>query len=167
MVRFNAQPPVSLMGCNVLEPVDSARYLIGSFSGMFIWDAVHGNITDYFTGKGYQPPVGMAKPVSDNMVAGYLRDFKNGEWIFDYNQGIMEKNSGEIWEMPETVKLNSPISLWNLALEIHTGRILEQFIGVLYLLYIPIAGLCVLMVLISGFIIWLLPKRKKRAQTTN
>ena len=63
--------------------------------------------------------------------------------------------------MPESVKVNSPISLWNFALEIHTGRVLEPYIGFLYLLYIPIAGICVLMVLVSGFMVWILPVRKK------
>ena len=164
MVRCNPQPPVSLMGCNVLEPVDSTRYLIGSFSGLYIWDAAVGNTADFFTGKGYEAPVGMVRPVSDHMVAGYIKDIKNKQWIFDYNQGIAEKNSDEIWEMPATVKAKSPISLWNFALEIHTGRVLEPFLGILYLLYIPVAGLCVLMVLISGLLIWLLPQRKKKQQ---
>ncbi len=162
MVRFSAQPPVSLMGCNVFEPVEGTRYLIGSFSGMYTWDAISGEVTDFFTGNGYQPPVGMARPVSDHMVAGYLRDTQNRQWIFDYNLGIEAKDSGSVPDMPLSVKEKSPISLWNLSLEIHTGRILEPFIGMLYLLYIPIAGICVLMVLISGFFVWFLPKRKKR-----
>jgi len=162
MIRFNSQPPVSLMGCNVLEPVDSTKYLIGSFSGMYTWDAVNGNVSDFFTGKGYQAPAGMSRPVSDNMVAGYINDHQNNQWIFDYNIGIEPLNNAIMWEMPVDVKLKSPISLWNLALEIHTGRILEQFIGIFYLLYIPVAGICVLMVLISGFFVWLLAHRKKK-----
>ncbi len=164
MIRCDSQPPVSLMGCNVLEPVDGTRYLIGSFSGMFIWDALSGEVSDYFSGKGYEAPSGMARPVSDHMVAGYIRDAENHEWIFDYNLGVSEKTSGAYKEMPDTVKEKSPISLWNLSLEIHTGRIFEPFIGMLYLLYIPFAGICVLMVLISGFLVWYLPKRKKRQQ---
>ena len=164
MVRCNSQPPVSLMGCNVLEPVEGAQYLVGSFSGLYYWNAATGKITDLYTGKGYVAPVGMVRPVSDHMVTGYIRDQKNREWIFDYNQGVAEKNSGEIWNMPVTVKAKSPISLWNFALEIHTGRVLEPFIGILYLLYIPLAGICVLLVLISGFIVWLLPQMKKHPQ---
>ena len=162
MIRFYSQPPVSLMGCNVLEPVDSTKYLIGSFSGMYTWDAVNGNVSDFFTGKGYQAPTGMSRPVSDNMVAGYIKDHQNNQWIFDYNIGIEPINNATMWEMPAEVKAKSPISLWNLALEIHTGRILEQFIGVFYLLYIPVAGICVLMVLISGFLVWLLAHRKRK-----
>ncbi len=162
MIRFDSQPPVSLMGCNVLEPVDSTKYLIGSFSGMYTWDAINGEVSDFFTGKDYQAPTGMSRPVSDNMVAGYLKDQRNNQWVFDYNNGIEAISNTTTWEMPDNVKLKSPISLWNLALEIHTGRILEQFIGMFYLLYIPIAGICVLMVLISGFFVWLLAHRKKK-----
>lgn len=165
MVRFYSQPPVSLMGCNVLEPIDTTKYLIGSFSGIYIWDAGTGAVSDFYTDKGYQAPVGMSKPVSDHMVAGYIRDSNNQQWIFDYNHGIEEKNGGAIWEMSAAIKAESPISLWNLSLEIHTGRILEPFIGILYLLYIPIAGICVLMVLISGFMVWLLAKRKKKIKS--
>lgn len=165
MIRFNSQPPVSLMGCNVLEPVDSTKYLIGSFSGLYIWDAVNGEVFDFFTGKGYQAPTGMSRPVSDNMVAGYIHDNKNNQWVFDYNNGIEAINNAVTWDMPAEVKVQSPISLWNLWLEIHTGRVLEQFIGMFYLLYIPVAGICVLMVLISGFFVWLLAHRKKKQQS--
>ena len=159
MIRFESQPPVSLMGCNVLEPVDPTTYLIGSFSGMYLWNAMNGEVTDFFTGQGYEAPTGMSRPVSDHMVAGYINDPTIGQWIFDYNQGIQNINNGSGWAMPAEVKVKSPISLWNLCLEIHTGRILEQFIGPFYLLYIPLAGICVLMVLISGFFIWLLRKK--------
>ena len=160
MFRFESQSPVSLMGCNVLEPVDSTKYLIGSFSGMFVWNIMNGEVSDFFTGKGYEAPTGMSRPVSDHMVAGYIRDNKNNQWVFDYNNGIEPINNATSWEMPAEVKVKSPISLWNLSLEIHTGRILEQFIGMFYLLYIPLAGICVLMVLISGFFVWLLAHRK-------
>ena len=160
MVPCYSQPPVSLMGCNVLEPLDGKRYLVGSFAGLYIWDPASGEISDFFTGQGYQPPSGMARPVSDHMVAGYIHDLKDKEWIFDYNNGVEEKNGNGTWEMPWSVKAKSPISLWNFALEIHTGRVLEPFIGLIYLLYIPVAGICVLMVLVSGFMIWILPVRK-------
>jgi len=162
MTRVYSQPPVSLMGCNVLELVDSTKYLIGSFSGMYNWNTLTGEVTDFFTGEAYQAPSGMSRPVSDNMVAGYIKDEKNGQWVFDYNNGIEALNNASTWEMPEEIKIKSPISIWNLSLEIHTGRILEQFVGMFYLLYIPFAGICVLMVLISGFVVWLLSHRKRK-----
>ena len=162
MVPFDSQPPVSLMGCNVLEPLGTSKYLVGSFSGMYIWDLQTGRVADFFTGNGYKAPSGMARPVSDNMIAGYISGIQNRQWVFDYNSGIAPVDHSIVWEMPHEIKEKSPISLWNLSLEIHTGRILEPFIGMLYLLYIPFAGICVLIVLFSGFFVWLLAHRKSR-----
>jgi hypothetical protein len=162
MVPFDSQPPVSLMGCNVLEPLGASKYLVGSFSGMYIWDLQTGRVADFFTGNGYKAPSGMARPVSDNMIAGYISGIQNRQWVFDYNSGIAPVDHSIVWEMPMEIKEKSPISLWNLSLEIHTGRILEPFIGMLYLLYIPFAGICVLIVLFSGFFVWLLAHRKSR-----
>jgi uncharacterized iron-regulated membrane protein len=54
------------------------------------------------------------------------------------------------------------MSLWNTALEIHTGRIFEPIVGPFYILYVPLAGLCLIMVLVSGFFIWWKVHRKKR-----
>jgi hypothetical protein len=167
MFRFCSQPPVSLMGCNVLEPVDSTRYIIGSFSGIYIWDISTGEVSGFYNRERYIAQGGMSRPVSEHMIAGYTHDSKNRQWIFDYNLGIEEKNNSAIFEMPAIIIDKSPISLWNLSLEIHTGRILEPFVGILYLLYIPIAGICLLMVLISGFFIWLLAKRKKIGNLSN
>jgi uncharacterized iron-regulated membrane protein len=63
--------------------------------------------------------------------------------------------------MPAEILDKSPVSLWNAALEVHTGRIFEHLVGPLYLLYVPLVGLAVLVVLISGFIIWWLAYKKK------
>ena len=62
------------MGCNVLEPLDRNKYLVGSFSGMFVWDPVTGEGSDFFTGAPAEKPHGMGRPVGQNMVTGYLKD---------------------------------------------------------------------------------------------
>jgi uncharacterized iron-regulated membrane protein len=54
------------------------------------------------------------------------------------------------------------MSLWNVSLEIHTGRIFEHLLGMFYILYVPLAGLCLIMVLVSGFFIWWKVYRKKK-----
>ncbi|MFW5778208.1 MAG: iron-regulated protein, partial [Bacteroidota bacterium] len=61
--------------------------------------------------------------------------------------------------MPDKVRQSAHMSLWNLALEVHTGRILSVVLGDFYILYIPLAGIMILTVLITGTIIWL--KRRK------
>ena len=56
--------------------------------------------------------------------------------------------------MPEIIA-SQPMSLWNVALKVHTARIYKFMFGSLYILFIPLAGLLILFILISGLIVWL------------
>ena len=161
------QAPVSVMGCNVLKPLGNLEYLVGSFSGMYLWDIKTGQVNDYFTRKNYVAPEGMARPIAANMVAG-LVEGNNKSWWFDYNRGVLHMNSSgnasssTFPKMSDEIRSESPMSLWNVSLEVHTGRIFEHLFGMFYILYVPIAGICVMLVLISGFFIWYLVYRKKK-----
>jgi len=147
------QPPVSVMGCNVLTPVAPSRYLVGSFSGLFVWDLKMEQVVDAFSGK--TPIQSSGRPISDNMITGYIETANGEHFIFDYNnKGMQNFENNNTWEMPSIILNNSPLSLWNTALEVHTGRIFEHLIGPFYILYVPLSGLCLMMVLISGFLIW-------------
>jgi hypothetical protein len=158
-----SQPPVSVMGCNVLKPVDENIYLVGSFSGLFLWNIENGAVADYFTQQKYVEPEGMQSPIGAYMAAGLIETTKGFVW-FDYNNGAQRMSSFEIMtsygssfdfpKMPEEIRKASPMSLWNFALELHTGRIFEKWIGFFYILIVPIAGICILLVLISGFLLW-------------
>ncbi|HPF51350.1 MAG TPA: PepSY-associated TM helix domain-containing protein [Draconibacterium sp.] len=158
-----SQPPVSVMGCNVLEQMDDHRFLVGSFSGLFVWDTQSGMVADYFTGKPYQAPSGMARPIGNQMVAGMIVD-KNKAWWFDYNQGVVPLTGITFPDMPKNVRKASPMSLWNVSQEIHTGRIFENILGPFYILIVPLAGICLLMVLITGFFVWWWVYRKNKKQ---
>jgi hypothetical protein len=161
-----SQPPVSVMGCNVLKPVRNKIYLVGSFSGMFLWNIETGKVADFFTQQRYVEPEGMQSPIGANMAAGFIEGKENAFW-FDYNQGAKKMPSLEgietqgFPEMPEEIRKASPMSLWNVALELHTGRIFEHLIGPFYILIVPIAGICILIVFISGFLLWWKVYRKK------
>ena len=156
------QPQVSIMGCNTLELLEDGSYLVGSFSGLFVWHPATGVVLDYFTGQQAESASKMGRPVGQNMVAGYLRNCHGRDYWIDYNRGIMASEDGSSFpEMPETVLKQTPISLWNAALEVHTGRIFENQIGPFYLLYVPLMGLTILIVLISGIVIWWLGYRKR------
>jgi len=155
------QPPVSVMGCNVLDKRGN-NYLVGSFSGLFLWNPFAQMTFDYTTGLPYEAPVIAGPPISKDMVDGLFKDRTGNEIMFDYNQGAKTLSGNIIFpEMPESIITSSPMSLWNLALETHTGRIFEPYIGMFYILYIPLAGLCILIVLVSGFFVWWLGHRKK------
>lgn len=153
------QPPVSVMGCNVLQQTGPACYLVGSFSGLFVWDIRQNRVLDAFTGGA--PAQNGGRPLSDNLISGYAQTREGEHILFDYNMGMKNFDSPRLWPMPQALLDASPLSLWSTALEIHTGRIFEHLIGPFYILYVPLSGLCLLMVLISGFLIWLKAYRRK------
>jgi hypothetical protein len=160
-----SQPPVSVMGCNVFKPIGDNIYLVGSFSGMFLWNIENGAVADFFTKKSYVEPEGMQSPIGANMAAGIIEGKESAFW-FDFNTGVNSltpsSDNKTLPEMSEEMRLATPMSLWNVSLEMHTGRIFEKWIGMFYILIVPLAGICILIVLISGFLLWWKLYRKKK-----
>ena len=149
-------PKISPMGVNVFESDGKGGWLVGSFSGMFRWYPEKNLIVDYFTGKANQGKSMI--PISNHLVSGYSKDFFNGkEVIFDYSKGA---NLGETASTPELLSA-TPMSLWNVALELHVGRCYSPFLGPLSDLFVFISGLLITLVLLSGYII--LHRRKKKS----
>jgi hypothetical protein len=154
MTPAENQPPISVMGVNVFEKINSNLFLVGSFEGLFVWDRASGMVYDYVEKKPYFPISQKGSPIGNHMCAGFSNDFSMGPVYFDYNLGAIPLNSDQAFpSMPEILK-NQPMSLWNFALELHTARIFDALIGSFYILIIPIIGLFTLFVLLSGFIVW-------------
>jgi len=65
--------------------------------------------------------------------------------------------------MPQNIQ-EAPMSLWNFCLEIHTGRIYQYLFGKFYILFIPLAGLTILWILITGYILYLKRRKKNKSQ---
>lgn len=158
------QPPVSVMGLNIFEFQGNQKYLIGSFNGLFLWDLQQGRIYNYFTKRPYIPPTGIVSPVGADMGAGLVEAGRN-TWWFDYNRGAVSLSGKSFPAMPPEIIDKSPMSIWNVALEVHTGRIFEHLVGLFYILYVPLAGICFIMVLVSGFVIWWKVYRKKKSKS--
>ena len=149
-------PKVSPMGVNVFESDGKGGWLIGSFSGMFRWNPEKNLIVDYFTGKANQGKSMI--PISSSLVSGYSKDFFGGkEVVFDYSKGA---SLGETASTPELLSA-IPMSLWNVALELHVGRCYSPLLGPLSDLFVFISGLLITLVLLSGYII--LHRRKKKS----
>lgn len=161
-IRFSVQPPISVMGVNVFEKASAGNYIIGSFSGIFYWIPQKGLVFDYITKKPHIPVKTMGPPISAHPIAGYLKDNEGKEILFDYNLGAgnLSDNSG-FTRMPKSIQ-NSPMSLWNLCLEIHTGRIYQYVFGQFYILFIPLAGISILWILITGYILYRKQRRRKK-----
>lgn len=157
MLKDVPTPPVSPMGVNVFEQVDDGLWLIGSFSGIFSWDMKSGEIVDISTGKPYD----LTKRVygtGGSLVSGFSQDLihtgiansnngKSGFVVFDYAKGAPE--------LPEASEefLSQPMSLWNMALELHVGRSYTPFLGPLSELFVFLSGLLLTLVLVSGLIL--------------
>lgn len=151
---ISPQPPVSVMGINVFEKAGSGNYLIGSFSGTFLWNPYEQSITDVNHPTAQIHARSLGNPLSDNMAAGYI-GVGNMQFIFDFNRGAETiPGSGRFPNMPEQIIHQSPMSLWNLALEFHTARYYKIMFGNLYILFIPLFGLTMLLILITGIWLW-------------
>ncbi len=162
--RFIVQPPASVMGVTVFEKTGTNTYLIGSFEGLYKWNPETGLVFDYIKKEIYVPPTRKSRPLGEFFVTGFSQDYKGQEIFFEYNTGAHNINpyGVKFVDMPENVKKNSQISLWNVALEVHTGRIYKPLIGDFYVLIVPLVGLSLVFILVSGFIVWFKIHRKKK-----
>jgi len=147
------EPLVSVMGATVQEEIGPGRYLIGSFSGLYLWMPGKDIIMNWIT-KGPPPGRRPRLPFGEQMVTGYVSDQNDNEYFFDYQFGAIPIGHTKPFPpMPLEVK-NSPMSLWTLAHETHTGRIYQGFLRQGQLLWIAVSGLLTLIVLISGLLWW-------------
>jgi hypothetical protein len=154
---FEHQAPISVMGINELSKLNEKEYLVGTFLGLFRWNPSEAETVDYISGeKGiiWDPN---AKPLSDKMVGGYFKKANGHEYYFDFNNGATNIRHHDYFpEMTQDVLDESPMSFWNFAQETHTGRIYRFMFGKLYILFIPLSGMTILMLLIVG---WRLERR--------
>ncbi len=143
--KVTVAPPVSVMGLNVFQQhPTTGEWVIGSFSGLYRWNRSEDLALDYFT---HQPaPMREGAPFGQIAISGYSTDFGVEPIVCTYNEGAMNQHGPE---QPKWMA-SLPISLWNLALEVHTGRI-YTFLGSANLIYIFFAGLVVLLILWSGW----------------
>lgn len=158
LVKFTNQPPVSVMGINVLQFLPDGNYLIGSFSGLFNWNPANGEVIDYLTHKPYKPISGLRAPIGEVAVSGYAAI--NGlEYVFDYNRGLIPLNNNfPVIAMSDEVRESFRFPLWNLAQELHTGRYFSALLGDFYILIVPLSGILLAIVTFSGFAMWFTKK---------
>lgn len=150
--KITSAPPVSVMGLNVLQKDARGRWLCGSFSGLFVWDRQHGTAIDYFTGK--PAPKKAGAPFGQKAIAGLSQDIETVPIVIaEYYEGTSA--------IAQPASMNQlPMSLWNVALEVHSGRI---FIGsIATYVFIFVMGILAIWCLWSGYRIRLAKKKKNR-----
>jgi hypothetical protein len=152
--KYEIQPPISVMGITTLKPVSGGTYMIGSFSGLFLWNPLHSEIFNYAQGSIFQG-IPSGRPIGDYKVTGYFRDIEGNEYMVDYDKGVIPLyHKKKFPEMPDNVLKESKMSLWNLSLEIHTGRFFQNLIAGFYILIVPLTGLTSIIVVLSGYLLW-------------
>jgi len=138
--------------------------LVGSFNGLYLWNPFHGWMIDYFSPGNAVVVNPSGPPLGDNMTAGAIKVGKRNQYVFDYNRGVVRlAGSIPFPAMPDDVIEKSPMSLWNLALEFHTARYYSFLFGNLYILFIPLFGLTMIVILLTGFWLWWKSFRRKTA----
>lgn len=170
-------PKLSPMGVTVWESDGKGGWIVGSFRGIYRWNPVNhslNQILDYFTGKPSEETSMI--PISDDLVCGYSEDFLGGKpLVFDFAKGVEDakgqavalcndepKKSRNEESMSDLICETAPMSLWNVALELHVGRCYSPFLGPLSDLFVFLSGLLITLVLLSGYIIS--HRRRKKAQ---
>lgn len=170
-------PKLSPMGVTVWESDGKGGWIVGSFRGIYRWNPVNhslNQILDYFTGKPSEETSMI--PISDNLVCGYSEDFLGGKpLVFDFAKGVEDakgqavalcndepKKSRNEESMSDLICETAPMSLWNVALELHVGRCYSPFLGPLSDLFVFLSGLLITLVFLSGYIIS--HRRRKKAQ---
>ncbi|MFV0484596.1 MAG: PepSY domain-containing protein [Bacteroidales bacterium] len=157
------QAPVSVMGINCFDKFDdSGAYLIGSFSGLFLWHPNNPIVYNFITGHPYKG-ASSGRPIGDYKVAGLLKDIHGNRYMVDYDKGAQALyHENAIPAMPKNILKESKMSLWSLSLEVHTARIFNFLMGSFYILIVPLTGIISVMVTISGYIYWRKKFRRKR-----
>lgn len=170
-------PKLSPMGVTVWESDGKGGWIVGSFRGIYRWNPVNhslNQILDYFTGKPSEETSMI--PISDNLVCGYSEDFLGGKpLVFDFAKGVEDakgqavalcndepKKSRNEESMSDLICETAPMSLWNVALELHVGRCYSPFLGPLSDLFVFLSGLLITLVFLSGYIIS--HRRRKKTQ---
>jgi hypothetical protein len=149
---LHLQVPVHDMGVTVLSPLSGQRLLVGSFSGLYVYDTANGMATDI---KG--------KPVKKNaecrpmagMVAGAAVHKGELQYWADYRTGLhsVEPDKKDFC-MPTAIAEESRISLWHFLFEVHNGRIFRDWLGNYTWLIVPLGGLILLICVLSGTYDW-------------
>ena len=162
-VKFALQPPISVMGINTFWPSKNG-FVVGSFSGLFWWNPFEHKLYDYITKQPAKPHSALSSPFGVKPIAGGFRLNEN-EIFFDYNSGAFsETNAIAFPAMPKHIIDVSGMSLWNLALEVHTWRIIKFMVSDFYILVVPLAGILGIIAVLTGSFMWIIRKRKKKSR---
>ena len=150
--RLNLPVPIHGMGVTVLEGMTDGQLLIGSFSGLFVVEEHQGRIW-----RLRRPNLQENNPYQSNdLVSGVVMAGHQPVLRFDYHDGMLPMTAHQriLPPMPAEIAAAAPMSLWHYLFEFHNGRIFEPWLGPWYLLIIPLSGIILLLLCLSGAYDW-------------
>ena len=150
--RLQLPVPIHGMGVTVLEGMADGQLLIGSFSGLFIVEENPGRIW-----RLQRPGLNESNPYQSNdLVSGVVMAGNQPVLRFDYHDGMLPMTAQQrlLPAMPKEIAAAAPMSMWHYLFEFHNGRIFEPWLGPWYLLIIPISGIILLLLCLSGSYDW-------------
>ncbi|WP_224747042.1 PepSY domain-containing protein [Pelovirga terrestris] len=162
--RLQLPVPIHGMGVTVLEGMADGQLLIGSFSGLFVVEEHQGRVW-----RLRRPGLQESNPYQSNdLVSGVVMAGNRPYVRFDYHDGMlpMTAHQRSLPTMPAEIAAAAPMSLWHYLFEFHNGRIFEPWLGPWYLLIIPLSGIILLLLCLSGTYDWWCRRQKKKAETT-
>lgn len=137
------------MGATVFDEEQPGTWLIGSFGGLERFIPDKNEVISVVESKA---PARTNRPAR-TMVNGYIVAPDGTEYISSHYKGICDKQGNKITEafiMPDEIKKQYRMPLWNFLFELHNGRIFKGLLGRFYILVIPIGGIFGLLILLSG-----------------
>lgn len=154
--------PVNIfaMGATVFDEYKAGEWIIGSFSGLSMYNL---NSNKSFSLMENNISLSEGRP-APTMITGCL--VKDDSLIFalSHYKGLCDLRGDiktDVYRMPDYIRENYRMPLWNYLFEIHNARIFKSFIGGIYILIIPLFGLLSIVILLSGFIDYLNTRIKK------
>lgn len=150
--------PVFGMGTTLLKVLADGTIAAGSFSGLYFWSLDNATAVDI---SGNSPPEETSLRPAETMAAGLLMASNKVDGYADYKKGLITIQNNLVEEesnwKPDLE--STEISLYHFLFELHNGRFLRDMIGNWYILCVPLSGLFLVMVLVTGVFDWY--KRKK------
>lgn len=152
-----ALPPIPIfpMGATVFTE-ENGKYIIGSFLGLFECDLESGRVVDLVA----KETANIENPFmpGKNMITGMALMPSGERLIATHDIGLI---NSETFAMPKSIAENYQMPLWNYMFELHNGRLFKSMIGGSYILLVPLSGILLLMVTLSGLYRYLKKKAFK------
>ncbi|MCG8476022.1 MAG: PepSY domain-containing protein [Cytophagales bacterium] len=154
---------IFVMGASVMEQQSNGRFLVGSFYGLFDYKEGEPFAQDVLTKKKVEPYKSMERP-SQFMTTAYFQTPDSVRYLNTYGMGIIpidRPKDRTLFPMPEEIRDNYRMPLWNYMFELHNARLLRPVFGKWVILFIPLTGLLFLFICFSGLYEYLYRNRKK------